>query len=102
MLNCCCTRMTCSAAKEQPSDELQAAGWRIRVDASAAARWLPYCEQCELDYRCPRWERVVAALVRNVTPKDDHRILNMTDMQTLLSATALTAWQTALVEARQR
>jgi flagellar assembly protein FliH len=56
--------------KEHLPDELQAAGWRIRVDATlqrGGCRVL--ASSGELDATLPtRWERVAAALVRNVTP----------------------------------
>jgi flagellar assembly protein FliH len=56
--------------KEYLPDELQAAGWRIRVDATlqrGGCRVL--ASSGELDATLPtRWERVAAALIRNVTP----------------------------------
>ena len=56
--------------KEHLPDELQAAGWRIRVDATlqrGGCRVL--ASSGELDATLPtRWERVAAALIRNVTP----------------------------------
>ena len=56
--------------KEYLPDELQAAGWRVRVDATlqrGGCRVL--ASSGELDASLPtRWERVAAALIRNVTP----------------------------------
>jgi flagellar assembly protein FliH len=56
--------------KEHLPDELQAAGWRIRVDATlqrGGCRVL--ASSGELDASLPtRWERVAAALIRNVAP----------------------------------
>jgi flagellar assembly protein FliH len=56
--------------KEHLPDELQAAGWRIRVDATlqrGGCRVL--ANSGELDASLPtRWERVAAALIRNVAP----------------------------------
>jgi flagellar assembly protein FliH len=56
--------------KEYLPDELQAAGWRIRVDATlqrGGCRVL--ASSGELDATLPtRWERVAAALIRNVAP----------------------------------
>ena len=56
--------------KEHLHDELQAAGWRVRVDATlqrGGCRVL--ASSGELDATLPtRWERVTAALIRNITP----------------------------------
>lgn len=56
--------------KEHLPDELQAAGWRIRVDATlqrGGCRVL--ASSGEYDATLPtRWERVAAALIRHVTP----------------------------------